>query len=170
MNVVDSLAKMQIYFWLDWYRPGKRLSQEFKNEHALGLFEDYIERIRKFVPVEIGAEPRKLTLGGAGNVVVLYADVSSSAKDLMSSEDLASWIEGCWQSGVSQIVIAVGGADGWGGGAAAGGAGSKKWRPQDRKWSFGPMTLPHELAAAVCSEQVYRALSILKKFPYHFSH
>lgn len=150
---------MQIYFWLDWYRTGKRLSQEFKNLNSLGLFEEYIERINKFVPVQIGGEPRKLL--EQGQTVVLYTDISRAAKDLMSSEELATWIEGQWQGGNSQIVIAIGASDGWR---------NRAKHPNSKIWSFGPMTLPHELAAAVASEQIYRALSIIKKMPYHLGH
>lgn len=35
------------------------------------------------------------------------------------------------------------------------------------KLSFGKMTLPHELARVLLLEQIYRALTILKRIPYH---
>ena len=35
------------------------------------------------------------------------------------------------------------------------------------RWRFGPLTLPHELAAVVAAEQFYRAWAILRKVPYH---
>ena len=34
-------------------------------------------------------------------------------------------------------------------------------------WSFGPITLPHELASVIAAEQIYRAVSILRHEPYH---
>ena len=37
----------------------------------------------------------------------------------------------------------------------------------DLLWSFGPMTLPHELATVIATEQLYRAASILRNEPYH---
>ncbi len=37
----------------------------------------------------------------------------------------------------------------------------------DMLMSFGPMTLPHELAAIILVEQLYRALTIQKGHPYH---
>jgi 23S rRNA (pseudouridine1915-N3)-methyltransferase len=35
------------------------------------------------------------------------------------------------------------------------------------QWSFGPLTLPHELARLVLYEQIYRALSIVVGIKYH---
>ena len=40
----------------------------------------------------------------------------------------------------------------------------------DFKLSFGPITLPHELARLVLAEQLYRAFTILNKHPYHCGH
>ena len=39
-----------------------------------------------------------------------------------------------------------------------------------RTLSFGPITLPHELAAVVAAEQIYRAFTIIKGEPYHLGH
>jgi 23S rRNA (pseudouridine1915-N3)-methyltransferase len=62
---------------------------------------------------------------------------------------------------VQLLVVGVGPADGWSR-AALGRA--------DRTVAFGRITLPHELAAVIAAEQIYRALTIRARHPYHSEH
>jgi len=57
-----------------------------------------------------------------------------------------------------RAIVVVGGA--WGLDAKV-----RKWA--DLVWSFGPLTLPHELALVTAAEQIARALSILRGDSYH---
>lgn len=77
------------------------------------------------------------------------------------TETFAAWLGKQRDDGTQQIVFAVGPADGWSPGA------------RDRAGlllSLGPITLPHELAAVVMAEQIYRAFTIVEGHPYHLGH
>jgi 23S rRNA (pseudouridine1915-N3)-methyltransferase len=78
-----------------------------------------------------------------------------------SSEELARWIGQMRDGGQQRIVFAIGPADGW--------SDAERSRA-NLLLSLGPMTLPHELARVVLSEQVYRAFTILAGHPYHTGH
>jgi 23S rRNA (pseudouridine1915-N3)-methyltransferase len=72
-----------------------------------------------------------------------------------SSEELAKWLEDRRQSGMDLCFI-VGGPRGL------------SLERCDTKLSFGPMTLPHQMARVVLLEQLYRAHKILAGEPYHY--
>jgi 23S rRNA (pseudouridine1915-N3)-methyltransferase len=78
-----------------------------------------------------------------------------------SSEDLAAALGSVQDSGTQQLIFAVGGADGWSPDALS---------RADRTFAFGRITLPHELAAVITAEQLYRALTIRAGHPYHSGH
>ncbi len=78
-----------------------------------------------------------------------------------SSEQIAELLTAHRDGGTQALVFAIGPADGWSGTAKA---------AARELLSFGPMTLPHELARVVLSEQVYRAATILAGHPYHGGH
>lgn len=82
---------------------------------------------------------------------------------MFSSEELAAQLDRVLQGGFKSLNVAIGGADGFT-------AEDKKNLRPDLIWSFGPMTLPHELAAVVAAEQIYRAWTILRNLPYHSGH
>ena len=90
--------------------------------------------------------------------ILLLAD--SRGKQL-SSEDLASAVGEFQDAGIQQVILAIGPADGWSPAALA---------AADRTIAFGRITLPHELAAVVAAEQIYRALTIRAGHPYHSGH
>ena len=75
-----------------------------------------------------------------------------------TSREFSQWMGARRDDGVSSLVFLVGGPDGL--------------HPRVRKrahrvWSLGAMTLPHELARLVLSEQIYRATTLLAGAPYH---
>lgn len=76
----------------------------------------------------------------------------------MSSPGLADWLRQRRDEGQQRVVFAVGPADGWS---------DEERERAGLLLSLGPMTLPHELARVVVSEQLYRAFTILAGHPYH---
>ncbi len=75
-----------------------------------------------------------------------------------TSEQLAHHIAALRDDGVRDLVLAIGGADGHQ---------SDLLTAANERLSLGPMTLPHELARCILAEQLYRAVTILAKHPYH---
>jgi len=81
----------------------------------------------------------------------------------LSSPDLAQWIGDRRDQGTQHVVFAIGPADGWSTTAL-------ESARSGLLLSFGPITLPHELARLVLAEQLYRACTILAGHPYHSGH
>ena len=84
------------------------------------------------------------------HVVLLHSE-----GEQLSSEQLAEWLEARRQSG-RDLCFVVGGPRGL------------ALDRCDTKLSFGPITLPHQLARVVLLEQIYRAHKILAREPYHY--
>jgi len=62
-----------------------------------------------------------------------------------------------WTVATEEINLAIGPVDGW----------QQINHPSKRIISLSNMTLPHELAAVILAEQVYRATEIIKGTKYH---
>ena len=144
---------MKIRFLFEGCR-GRR--QDFKSESAHALFQDYADRISHFGGCEVsslGLEAKK------PGTRLWLCDASPKAK-AFSSEALSRELGRLRDGGVRELAIGIGDSDGFG----------EKRRLElapDLLWNFGPMTLPHELAAIVAAEQLYRAFTILQGVPYH---
>ncbi|MBS1983839.1 MAG: 23S rRNA (pseudouridine(1915)-N(3))-methyltransferase RlmH [Bdellovibrionales bacterium] len=151
---------MQTQFGLAWFRRAAKNS--FKHDAAHALFDEYRERISKFTPCEVSGIDRLLAQPPEPGTRVWVCDRGPKSK-ILSSEDVATQLKACLDGGVKKLWIVIGGPDGM---AAADLA---KLNPS-LVWCFGKMTLPHELAAVVAAEQVYRAWSILRGLPYHGGH
>lgn len=75
-----------------------------------------------------------------------------------SSEDLSQRIDTLALNGTSDLTFVIGGSDGV----------SEAVRTRaNETLSFGPITLPHNLARVVLLEQLYRAQRISRGEPYH---
>jgi 23S rRNA (pseudouridine1915-N3)-methyltransferase len=136
-----------------------------RSEHFDALVAEYVSRTSAYAPTEISAfrtskaffESLEKQRTRTASALVLL----DSGGRQFSSEELAGWLRRQRDEGRQRVIFAIGPADGW----------SDAERAQaGLLLSLGPMTLPHELARVVLSEQVYRAFTILAGHPYHTGH
>jgi 23S rRNA (pseudouridine1915-N3)-methyltransferase len=125
---------------------------------------EYLRRLRGYIMTESGEyaseEALLKSLGKSSRVPPVLVVLERQGKQL-DSERIAELISDYQEGGTQELVFAIGPADGWTHAALT---------AADFKLSFGPITLPHELARVVLAEQLYRALTILKGHPYHCGH
>ena len=74
-----------------------------------------------------------------------------------STPRLAEHLSG-WMMDGRNVNLVIGGPDGLSRGCLA---------AAERRWSLGPLTLPHPLVRVVLVEQLYRAWTITVNHPYH---
>lgn len=121
--------------------------------------EALIERYRKRI-----SPHRRLQIMTDSHTAKLKADrvwrvLCASDGDALSTEAMSDRWRQKESEGTQTAQFLIGGPDGWPGQA----------KP-DLKWAFGAITLPHQLAAAVLAEQIYRIMTILLGHPYHQGH
>jgi 23S rRNA (pseudouridine1915-N3)-methyltransferase len=142
--------------------PGRTRS---KSEATDRLLADYIERASRYVPCDsqiFNSEPTLLDwLDRQPGRTPAYAVLLDSRGQQYTSEEFSAHLGRIRDEGAQRLVLAIGPADGW--------------SPTARQranllFSFGRITLPHQLARVVLAEQVYRALTILAGHPYHSGH
>ena len=136
--------------------------------------EDYLERLRRYFPVEV-LEVVEEDMNRRSPPEVLSAEASRLLKRIpsgayaialdrekgkaLTSEDLARRLDALGVSGRSHVAFVLGGPLGLSP-ELLGGA--------DEVLSFGRMTLPHALARVVLLEQLYRAAKIERGEKYHW--
>lgn len=102
------------------------------------------------------SESTKLVLSPIDTAQILVV-LDERGKDLTSrqiAKAIATWRD----DGHKNVTIAIGAADGF----------EKSLLPANAQiWRLGAQTWPHKLARVMIFEQIYRALSILARTPYH---
>jgi len=144
-----------------------------KNSNIKSLLTDYLERIRHLVPCEI-VETRDLSkiktlppaelMTGEGEELSRHIPDSGRLIALdekgtqCTSSDFARWLESEQNSGARVITFVIGGPEGL----------SRNITSRaHRVLSMGKMTWTHEMCRVLLLEQVYRALCITRRIPYH---
>jgi 23S rRNA (pseudouridine1915-N3)-methyltransferase len=131
--------------------------------------QEYSRRIGHYVPFRVKDAAKEIS-GSAQDLESAYgrlrkehlkADLKVALElegRIMSSEDLAVWLEKAMLDSVGLVSFVIGGPHGLAASALD---------DSDQKISLGAMTLPHQMARLVLVEQVYRAFTIIRGEPYH---
>jgi 23S rRNA (pseudouridine1915-N3)-methyltransferase len=144
-----------------------------KNSFIRSLLADYLERICHLVPCEI-VETRDIskikTLRPSELVTAEGEGLSRQIPDSgrlialdekgtqYTSNDFARWLESEQNSGARVITFVIGGPEGL----------SRNITSRAHMiLSMGKMTWTHEMCRMLLLEQVYRALCIMRRIPYH---
>jgi 23S rRNA (pseudouridine1915-N3)-methyltransferase len=137
-----------------------------KDKNWLALQEEYLRRLSHFVKCEIveikdqtaanlkEIEGKRILENLNQNSFVCVLDVTGRA---VSSPDLAREIEKWQNRGLKEVVFIIGGAEG---------VSSEVAEMADFSLSLSFLTFTHEMARVVMLEQLYRAFTIIKGFPY----
>lgn len=136
-----------------------------KSPAIQSLTQEYLGRLRNYVTVEgmpLKDETALLKLCSTNNRnrpsrLVL---IDPRGKQL-SSEEWAQFLAEQQERSHWPLLFAIGPASGFS---------EEVQKRADVTLSLGKLTLPHELARVVVLEQLYRALTILKRHPYHLGH
>lgn len=144
-----------------------RLKERYWSEAC----DEYLKRMRPYADVrvveiadrDVGRDEARALRDEAADILraippraaVTVLDIAGVSR---SSEEFAGWLERRPLEGEEQLCFIIGGAAGL----------DDSIRVLDRaRLSFGPMTLPHNLARVVLLEQLYRAFRIMRNEPYH---
>lgn len=133
---------------------------------------EYLKRLGSYATVSV-VEIADRDASGMGEAKALAAEAADVLKALpesahvialdiagrtRSSEQFSHHLAELGLSGRSSVAFVIGGSHGLSGEVLA---------RADERLSFGPMTLPHNLARVVVLEQIYRAFRIARGEPYH---
>ncbi|MGE0239065.1 MAG: 23S rRNA (pseudouridine(1915)-N(3))-methyltransferase RlmH [Parvibaculaceae bacterium] len=142
----------------------------------LALFDDYLKRARGLGRscgiTDIGVRdfPESKLPDAKGRMAAEAALLAGATPDpsfrvaldergkALGSDDFALTLKRHLDHGTGSLAFLIGGPDGH----------SPELRAEaGLLLSFGPMTWPHRLARVMLAEQIYRAVTILVKHPYH---
>jgi 23S rRNA (pseudouridine1915-N3)-methyltransferase len=141
-----------------------------RNEHLRALVEDYLGRLKRFVACEVRQlresaaesasegiedEGKRIISALRPNALVVLLDVGGRE---WSSVELAGEVEKWQNDGRREVAFVIGGHNGVSKGVTA---------RADLRWSLSRLTLTHEMARVVLTEQLYRAYTIIHRLPYH---
>lgn len=129
---------------------------KFSQKTYEALCQEYLKRCSKRLQARItGCRNYDEMLRRSDGAVVIALDERGKEFDSMG---FSKWMGGFVNAGVSRLVFCLGGAEG---------LNDDVRKKSDHTIRLSSLTLNHQLAMLVLSEQIYRALSILFGEPYH---
>ena len=126
---------------------------------------EYLKRIKKFATVEVREISECRTVEEEGQKILSLVPQNSwlcvldVVGEELTSEGFAKKIAALNLSGISNLTFAIGGAFG---------LSEELRRAAAFRLSLSKMTLTHQMARLVLTEQIYRAFKINRNEPYHW--
>ena len=141
--------------------PGKLKEQFWRNACA-----EYQKRLGNYVNLCVRELPDSTPEKEGNAILAVIESLSGEVYTILldiegvrrSSEDIAAQLDKLAVHGISHIAFIIGGSEG---------VSNCVRTAANERISFGPITLPHNLARVVLFEQLYRACKILRHEPYH---
>jgi 23S rRNA (pseudouridine1915-N3)-methyltransferase len=126
-----------------------------RDAHANALADEYLKRTGRYLNCEMREiRPGRFDLF-AKHPAAMKVFLDPAGK-MLDSREFARLVERC-ESDARDLVFLVGGADGL----------PEEWKARaELLLSLSAMTFPHELARAMLTEQIYRAVTTLRGHPY----
>lgn len=146
-----------------------RLKERFWTEAC----NEYLKRLKSYAQVKVieiadidpnasGGVEAALSKEGAAILKAIPHDSHVILLDIqgkqLSSEGIASRLDALALEGTSAMTFVIGGSIG---------VNTEVKALAKERWSFGKITMPHNLARVVLLEQMYRAFRINRNEPYH---
>lgn len=144
---------MKVFLECFWGEVGKKPEKFFNFKECWALLSEYMKRVSE------RGYAAQIVAGQLSRRPKSHLWLCHPRGKQLSSTEVSERLQRAMLSGLD-LVVAIGSDVGFSEEQIS------KLKP-DLLWSFGPLTLPHELAAVIASEQIYRGISILRHEPYH---
>jgi len=149
---------------------------KLKEKYLAAALQEYLKRLGPYAQVEVVEVPDEKTPDKASpgeEELILRKEAEAIGRQIkpgsyvialaiqgkmLSSEELAGFINDLGVKGRSNVVIVIGGSLG---------LHETILKRADYQLSFSKMTFPHQLMRVILLEQLYRAFKIIKGEPYH---
>lgn len=149
---------------------------KIKEKFYRDAIDEYVKRLSKYCSVSVAEVPDEKTSENASDTEIDIVKDKEGERLLkhindrdfvialailgkqMDSVAFSKYIEDLGIQGKSSLVFVIGGSLG---------LSDNVLKRADYQISFSKMTFPHQLMRVILSEQIYRAMRIMKNEPYH---